>query len=182
MIIDILFLIFLVYGIYLGYEHGVFRVAIMATSILLGLFLSMYLTDPAAHFIANFFGFHYKLLPLSVFLCLIFLLAIVGILIFKKTEKKLKNTEIGKTEKYFGAVIMSLFFSFVYAIILNFFTASKAIKTEIRESSFTYTALETFSDGGIEIIKKLVPFVNTFTQTISAEEISNEKRENKPQN
>jgi hypothetical protein len=70
----------------------------------------------------------------------------------------------------------------VYAIILNFFTASKAIKTEIRESSFTYTALETFSDGGIEIIKKLVPFVNTLSQTISAEDNSNEKRENKPQN
>jgi membrane protein required for colicin V production len=176
MIIDILLLIALAYGIYLGYTQGVFRISILALAITFGLLCSMYLTAPAAEFTANFFGFHYRLLPLLVFLLIVLLLSLAGIFIFKKIEKNLKNTKIAKTEKYFGAVSMTFFATFLFAVILSFFTASNAIKKEIKENSFTYSALESFSDSGMELIKKLAPFVTTFVNTLSGEEMTDRQK------
>jgi uncharacterized membrane protein required for colicin V production len=109
MIIDILLLFAVTYGIYLGYTQGVFRISILALAIIFGLLFSMYLTAPAAEFTASFFGFHYRLLPLIAFIFIVLLLSSVGIFIFKKIEKNLKNTKIAKTEKYLGAVSMAFF-------------------------------------------------------------------------
>jgi hypothetical protein len=167
MIIDILLLFAVTYGIYLGYTQGVFRISILALAIIFGLLFSMYLTAPAAEFTASFFGFHYRLLPLIAFIFIVLLLSSVGIFIFKKIEKNLKNTKIAKTEKYLGAVSMAFFSSFLFAVILNFFNASNAINKEIRENSFTYSSLEYFSDSGLEQIKKLAPFVTTFVNSLS---------------
>ncbi len=137
MLVDILLLFVLGYGLYVGYTQGVFRVGLLATAIISGLLFAMYLTAPA------------------------------GILIYKKVGKKIANTKLGNSEKYFGAIVMSFLCSFLYAIMLSFFASSSAIKTDIREKSFTYVVLERFSDGGIELLKKLAPFMNTFTETIN---------------
>jgi len=176
MIIDILLLIALAYGIYLGYTQGVFRISILALAIIFGLLFSMYLTAPAAEFTANFFGFHYRLLPLIVFLLIVLLLSLAGIFIFRKIEKKLKNTKIAKSEKYLGAITMAFFSTFLFAVILSFFSTSKAVKKEIRENSFTYSSLEYFSDTGLEQIKKLAPFVATFVNTLSGEEMTDRQK------
>ena len=170
MLVDILLLFVLGYGLYVGYTQGVFRVGLLATAIISGLLFAMYLTAPATEFATNFFGLGHKLLALLVFVFLVLLLLLIGILIYKKVGKKIANTKLGNSEKYFGAIVMSFLFSFLYAIMLSFFASSSAIKTDIREKSLTYVVLERFSDGGIELLKKLAPFVNTFTETINGNE------------
>jgi len=169
MIIDVLLLVVLAYGTYLGYTQGVFKISILSLAIIGGLLLSMYLTAPTAEFAANFFGLHYKLLPLIVFIIILLLFTSIGIFIYKKTEKDLKNTKIAKIEKYFGALSMAFFATFLFAVMLGFFASSNAIKKEIKENSFTYTALDNFSDSGMVLIKKLAPFVSTFVNTLSGE-------------
>jgi hypothetical protein len=149
----------------------------LATAIISGLLFAMYLTAPATEFTINFFGLGHKLLPLLVFIFIVLLLLLIGILIYKKVGKKIANTKLGNSEKYFGAIVMSFLFSFLYAIMLSFFASSSAIKSDIREKSFTYDALERFSDGGIDFLKKLAPFVNTFTKTINGSDKELKKEE-----
>jgi len=74
---------------------------------------------------------------------------------------------------------MAFFFSFLYAVILNFFVESNAITAEKKEKSFTFTALEQLSETGMGFIKKLAPFVSTFVNTISVEEIPEEQNNKK---
>jgi len=124
--IDIILLFVLAYGLYLGYTQGVFRVSLIALTTVFALLLSMYLTSPSSEFLSNFFGFHHKLLPLLVFLFIVLLFAFLAVLIYKKIEKKLKNTQNGKIEKYLGALTMAIFFSFLYSVLLNFFSVSNA--------------------------------------------------------
>jgi uncharacterized membrane protein required for colicin V production len=179
MVIDILLLFVLIYGLYLGYTQGVFKVSLLALAIIGGLLCSMYMTAPATEFVANFFGIHHRLLPLLIFLFIVLLFALIGVLIYKKAKKNLKNTKIGEAEKYFGAFSMAVFFSFLFAVILSFFTAADAIKKENKENSFSYTALENISDSGMGLIKKLAPFVSTFVKTISAQEMNDQDKSTK---
>ncbi len=145
MVIDIVFLVFALWGFYLGFSRGIIQTVFTILSVIFGLmvafrfgptvtdFLESTLSDNALMFIAGFL--------------ITFVLTMVIIRTFARLlEGALESANINFINQIIGGIFMASLTILLYSILLWFGDRSHLIQPEAKEGSMTYAYLETYPE------------------------------------
>ncbi len=178
MLIDIGFLIFLLYGFYLGYSRGILKTIYAILSIVLAIIISLkfspFLIDilndslKLGSTISLIIGF------IFIFLTVVFLVRIFG----KGVEKLFKTVKLNFINKIVGGVMMAMLFVVSYSAILWFLNQTNTLSETQKEKSFTYEQLEPIPEQARGAISSLKPAFKGFWEK-SREAFDESKQETK---
>lgn len=163
MVIDIICLVFLAYGFWIGYSKGIIATVLTLSSYVIGIMAAMKFGPIMGDIVQN-------LIPQSphaiAFLGGVIIVFILTLVLFKILAKGmtsfLEKVNINFINQIMGGVLSGLFFTFIYSGLVYFGDQSKIITDEAREDSITYPVLEKMPDLVIEQGKALYPVFRDF--------------------
>lgn len=163
MVIDIICLVFLAYGFWIGYSKGIIATVLTLASYVIGVMAAMKFGPIMGDIIMN-------LVPSSphaiAFLGGVIVVFILTLVLFKILAKGmtsfLETVNINFINQIMGGVLSGLFFVFIFSGLVYFGDQSRIITDEAREKSITYPILEKMPDIVIERGKALYPVFRDF--------------------
>lgn len=163
MVIDIICLIFLAYGFWIGYSKGIIATVLTLSSYVIGLMAAMKFGPIMGDIVQN-------LVPQSphaiAFLGGVIIVFILTLVLFKILAKGmtsfLEKVNVNFINQIMGGVLSGLFFTFIYSGLVYFGDQSRIITPEARDDSITYPVLEKMPDLVIEQGKALYPVFRDF--------------------
>lgn len=178
MIIDVAFLIALVFGFYMGFKRGIIKTLFSLVALIIAILASLKLSPlviaafekaldihPAINFLLGF---------VLTFIIAYFIIRIVG----GRLEGAFKAINLNFINKIAGGILFSLLFVICFSSLLWFLNKSDLISDEAKESSFTYEQLEPvpmMAQGAIQSMKPLFKgFWDKTTETFDAIKERNE--------
>ena len=165
MIIDVFFLILLVFSVIKGLSRGLIVAVFSFFAIIIGVAAAMKLSFIVANWLQQSFTINGKWLPvlsfLIVFIGVIFLVRWVANLI----QAAVNVAMLGWLNKLGGILLYFLIYMFVYSILLFYLTKMNFIKEETIAASDTYHIIEPFGPKAIDMLGSIIPlFKNIFEQ------------------
>ena len=162
MAIDIIFVITMLYGFYLGFSKGIIKTVFTFLSILLGLTAAFKFTDGMTDFLVTTFNNNNPLMYVAGFL-LSFVLVMVFIrMIARGLEGMMEATNINILNQLAGGVLLSGILILLYSVILWFGDQATLINQEAKNKSMTYVYLEKFPSQAKNIAYKVQPVFKNF--------------------
>ena len=163
MVIDIVCLVFLAYGFWIGYSKGIIATVLTLSSYIIGVMAAMKFGPIMGDIVQN-------LIPQSphavAFLGGVVIVFFLTLVLFKILAKGmtsfLETVNINFINQILGGILSGLFFTFIYSGLVYFGDQSKIITPEARDSSITYPVLEKMPDVVIEQGKTLYPIFRDF--------------------
>lgn len=159
MLLDAIFGIALVLGLFFGIRSGIVKSLIS----FLGIFLAMNLSLGLSYRVSGFLvgqGFESKYMPLIAFL-----LTFVGILFVAKLagsgiEKLLKGVGLSPINKLAGAAVWAIIVAFGMSTLVFYLDQMKFITPEVQAESVSYNFLKSLSPMALETTGKVVPYID----------------------
>ncbi|MCH2044981.1 MAG: CvpA family protein [Saprospiraceae bacterium] len=162
MIIDVLFIIMVTFGFYFGFVFGLIRVVIFLVLFLLAIAASMRFTPIIEVLIKDTFELNSPFLPFVSFaITLIGLLLIVRIMT-KLLSGLIDNKRFNRISQAIGGLMMCLVFTFMYSVLIDFFSEAKVINVETQNKSNFYSYIKRVPETGQKVIEQVAPFVDKF--------------------
>jgi membrane protein required for colicin V production len=155
MYIDLVFLLFALYGFWMGYRKGLIRTLFSLLSFVIGLLLTLKFSPYVIEFMMNVFHLE-KILALIIGLLLCFFL-IMGVVkwIGNSIEKMLMKAKLNTFNKIQGGIILSFLMIVTYSVIIWFLDKTQLISDHQRLASRTYPFL-------VELPAKMQTFLMEF--------------------
>jgi uncharacterized membrane protein YhaH (DUF805 family) len=97
-------------------------------------------------------------------------------------EESIDNKKFNRLSQFIGGVMISLVFTFLFSVLVKFFSAADVIKPERAErSSFFYKYINKIPEYGAVVLGQIMPFVQSFSSymKISLEQLENRQRKPK---
>jgi hypothetical protein len=165
MFIDLLFLLVIVYGFYIGYSKGLFRVIVIILLMLFSTMVSMLLMPYVVELLYSAFEINNRLLPYWAFMFTLISFVLLIWIIYKSINIKNQNhTNYGN---FYAGLFMAALLVFIYSGIIGFITDSKLIKTEsINKHSTTYQFILKVENFGVNVLKYSLPFTAKFFESV----------------
>jgi membrane protein required for colicin V production len=160
--IDIGFLLFAMYGLYLGFKKGIIRTIISLASILIGIVLALKLSPFVITFAKDLFKSDSIVVVVLGFLATYFAIIALIRLGGKAIEKLFKKVKLNFVNKTIGGVVLSIFFVFIYSILVWFLTEAAIISEDDKSDSLTYSILEALPAKGEKVFEDIKPFFQEF--------------------
>ncbi len=162
MVIDILFVITLAYGFYVGFSKGIIRTVFTLLGYIVALVASFKFAPLMTNLLESSFDSSNPLLFVAGFV-VTFLLAMLLIrVLVKGLEGFLQTIHINVINQVIGGVFMAAVMVLVYAVLLWFANQSTILTDTAKKESFTYEYLEDYPEmlwaGG----KRLRPVFEDF--------------------
>lgn len=162
MIIDVLFIIMITFGFYFGFVFGLIRVVIFLILFLLAIAASMRFTPVIEILIKDTFELDSPFLPFVSFaITLIGLLLIVRIMT-KLLSGIIDNKRFNRISQAIGGLMMCLVFTFLYSVLIDFFSKSRLITEETQGNSNFYKYIKKVPETGQQVLGQVAPFINEF--------------------
>lgn len=166
MIIDVLYLIFLVFFLIRGYSKGVVVALFAVLSIIIGIFCAIKFSGLIAGLIAKdpkpfwlpFLSY------IIVFVGVVFLVRLGA----KAIDKLMKAAFLGFFNRLGGALLYGLLITLVFSSFLWFFDHWNVIKPETKSASRCYHFLIVFAPKTFSLIGMLFPFVKDLFKQFSS--------------
>lgn len=163
MAIDILFVIMTVWGLYFGYTYGPIKVFLMVVSVMVALAAAMRFTPLTEQLISDTFEADSPFLPFLAFiltlLSVLFTARIVSLILLET----ITNQRFNKMSQYFGALVMSATFVFLFSVLVSFFQRGEVIKENTAQStSFFYKYIVQIPTQGRAVLSIATPMVEQF--------------------
>lgn len=163
MVIDIICLVFLAYGFWIGYSKGIIATVLTLSSYVIGVMAAMKFGPIMGDIVQN-------LIPQSphavAFLGGVIIVFVLTLVLFKILAKGmtsfLETVNVNFINQILGGVLSGLFFVFIYSGLVYFGDQSRIITDEAREGSITYPVVEKMPDLVIEQGKALYPVFRDF--------------------
>lgn len=163
MVIDIICLVFLAYGFWIGYSKGIIATVLTLASYVIGVMAAMKFGPIMGDIVLN-------LVPQGghaiAFLAGVIIVFILTLVLFKILAKGLtsflETVNINFINQILGGVLSGLFFVFIFSGLVYFGDQSKIISDDAREGSITYPVLEKMPDVVIDQGKALYPVFRDF--------------------
>lgn len=160
--IDILAVIVLIYGLYVGYTRGIIKTVFSIVSILVGILAALALSPTAIDIVENIFHFHPALNFLLgfglTFLLVMMLVRYVG----KKLEDFLKLAHVNFVNKVTGAGIMGMILLVLYSYTLYGVDKIGVISQNSKDTSISYSFLNALPQHTESLMEKTMPFFTGF--------------------
>lgn len=162
MIIDLLFLISAIYGLYLGFFRGIVKTVFMVLSVVFGVIVAFRFSPTVTKFLETAFDSSNPLMFLAGFL-LTLVLTMIFIRSFARViENGLKGANVNFFNQVAGALITAAFSTLIFSFLIRFGNAARLINEDTKQQSFTYRLLEKYPDTALGLLKKAQPTFKKF--------------------
>ena len=170
MVIDIICLVFLAYGFWVGYSRGIISTVLSLVSYVFGILAAMKFGPIAAEMIFNAFP---AVTSAGAFLLGVVLLFFLTLVLFRILARgltgALESVNINFINQILGGVLSGLFFTFIFSGLVYFGDRSRIISDEVRADSITYPALSRMPDLVIDNARSIFPiFYDFYDQAVDA--------------
>ena len=163
MVIDIICLVFLAYGFWIGYSKGIIATVLALASYVIGVMAAMKFGPIMGDIIMGMIPSSPHAIAFLGGVVLVFILTLVLFKILAKGMTSfLETVNINFINQIMGGLLSGLFFVFIYSGLIYFGDQSRIITDEAREQSITYPVLEKMPDVVIERGKALYPVFRDF--------------------
>ena len=170
MVIDIICLVFLAYGFWVGYSRGIISTVLSLVSYVFGILAAMKFGPIAAEMIFNAFP---AVTSAGAFLLGVVLLFFLTLVLFRILARgltgALESVNINFINQILGGILSGLFFTFIFSGLVYFGDRSRIITDEVRADSITYPALSRMPDLVIDNARAIFPiFYDFYDQAVDA--------------
>jgi membrane protein required for colicin V production len=168
MVIDIIFVLAVVYGFYVGYSRGIIKTVFTILSYVIGLIAAFKFAPSATRLLESTFDSNNPLMFIAGFL-----LAFVGTMLLirlfaKGLETILETVNVNFVNQVAGGVLMAAVMVLIYSLILWFGDKSNIVSDETKQESFTYDYLEKYPNIVWRSTRQLQPiFVDFWDHTVN---------------
>lgn len=163
MVIDIICLVFLAYGFWVGYSKGIIATVLTLASYVVGVMAAMKFGPIMGDIILGLVPQGGHAIAFLAGVIVVFILTLVLFRILAKgMTSLLEQVNINFINQILGGILSGLFFVFIYSGLIYFGDQSKIITDEARQDSITYPVLEEMPDVVIERGKALYPVFRDF--------------------
>jgi membrane protein required for colicin V production len=167
MILDIIFALVLVYGLYLGYTRGIIQSAFAVISVLVAILASMKLSPIMIAILEKYLNWDPRILVVLGF-ALTFLFVMVGIrLIGKSIEKVLKGLNINFVNQLAGAIVMGGLFTVIFSWFLALLVSMNLIAQKTLDESMSYPVLKEVPEQSRALAQSLEPVFKGFWDKVA---------------
>lgn len=161
MAIDIILIIFTVYGFWVGYSKGIIKTVFTIASYLFGILAAMKLSPSVTRlleeqFVANPLMFIAGFL--LTFVGTMMLLRFIG----RSLEGVLKSVNINIINQILGGTLSAAFMILIFSVLLSFAEASRLVTPEAMNQSMSYTYVKEFPKQMKVVYEKAKPVFLTF--------------------
>ena len=157
MVLDIIFLLVLSYGIFVGYSKGIIKTVFAIIAFLIGFLIAGRFAQHVSDFLTKTFeltgSWVFLLSFVLTFLVTMFLIRFLARLL----EKALESVNLGVINKLAGGIITGAFFIFILSILVWFVDKSTLLPESQKEESITFPFMQTFPQEVKTFVKKLQP-------------------------
>lgn len=158
MVIDIIFLICLAIGFFIGYNSGIIRAVLSFIGFFLGAAVAVKCTALATDFLYKNYDLTAAYWPLVVFVSLFIIVILLIKLLAILLEKVLQGAALGALNKASGALLWSLLMVFFLSLGLWFADEGGLIRAEVKTDSATFEYLRPIAPWAIEGLGQLIPW------------------------
>lgn len=161
MVIDVILIIFMVYGFWVGYSRGIIKTVFTVISIAFGILAAMKLSPSVTRLLEEQFGANpLWFIPalLLTFVVTMFLLRMVG----RSIEGVLESVNINIINQILGGVLSAGFMILIFSVLLSFSEASRLVEQETTRTSFSYPYVKEFPKQMKIVYDKTKPVFLTF--------------------
>ncbi len=163
MIIDVICLIFLAYGFWVGFSRGIISTVLVLSSYVFGILAAMKFGPIMSDMLFGWFpaltnGGSFVLGAIVVF----FLTLVLFRIIARGLTGLLETVNINIINQVLGGILSGLFFTFIFSGLVYFGDQSRIITDEARAGSVTYPVLREMPDIVIDRAKSLYPIFRDF--------------------
>jgi membrane protein required for colicin V production len=163
MVIDIVCLIFLAYGFWVGFSRGIISTVLSLASYLFGVLAAMRFGPVAGAMIFEAFP---GVTSAGAFVLGVVLLFFLTLILFRIVARGLtgfmETVDINFINQVLGGLLSGLFFTFIFSGLVYFGDRSKIITDEAKANSITYPVLIQLPDIVIEKGKAIFPILYDF--------------------
>ncbi len=162
MAIDIIFVITMLYGFYLGFSKGIIKTVFTVLSIMFGLMAAFKFAPAMTDFLESAFSNNNPLMLIAGFLLSFVLTMVIIRMIARGLEGLLKTANINIINQLAGGILLSGVLILLYSVILWFGDQATLINKEAKSKSITYVYLEKFPSQAKGIAYKIQPVFQEF--------------------
>jgi len=162
MAIDIIFVITMLYGFYLGFSRGIIKTVFTVLSIIFGLMAAFKFAPAMTDFLESASGNNNPLMLIAGFLLSFVLMMMLIRMIARGLEGILKTANINIINQLAGGILLSGVLILLYSVILWFGDQATLINKDAKSKSMTYLYLEKFPSQAKTIAYKVQPVFQDF--------------------
>ena len=185
MVIDIIFVITLLYGFYLGFSKGIISTVFSLLAFIFGLMAAFKFSHATTDFLEKAFNNNNPLMFLAGFLLSFVIVMVLIRMIAKGMEGILKTANINVINQLAGGVLLGGVLVLLLSVLIWFGDQAHLIDPQTKQKSLTYKYLETFPGEAKVIAYRFKPMFEEFWDSSldmmdRLEEMSVEQTESKP--
>ncbi len=144
MVIDIICVLVILYGFYLGFSKGIISTVFTLLSMTFGLMAAFKFAPGMTMFLERTFNSESPLMFLAGFLVSLFVIMVILRMIARGLEGILKSANINVINQFIGGVILSGILVLLYSFLLWFADSGHMLDKTTKAESVTYIYLEQF--------------------------------------
>jgi membrane protein required for colicin V production len=158
MVLDILFIILLVFAVIKGFQRGLIVGIFSFVAVIVGLAAAIKLSAVVADYLGETTNVSKQWLPV-----LSFLIVFIGVVLLIRLganllQKSVEAVMMGWANRLGGIIFYVAIFTVVYSILLFYATQLKLLSPETAEKSAVYNIIGSWGPGLIDAIGSVLPF------------------------
>ncbi len=162
MVVDIIFVIVLLTGFYLGFARGIIQTVFTVLSLLFGLMAAFKFAPATTNFLETTFKSNNPLMFLAGFLLSFVVTMVLIRMIARFLEGALKTANINVINKLAGGVLLSAVMVLLFSVLLWFGDQARMIDAATKRESLTYSYLEQYPSQIMLVGSRLKPVFHDF--------------------
>ncbi len=165
MIIDIIFLVFIVLAVFKGFQKGLIIAVFSIAAFIIGLAAALKLSALVAEWLGASTNINTKWLPFIAFVIVFFAVALIIRWGAKLIEKAVEFAFLGWINKIAGIVLYAVLYTFILSVLLFFAVQMHVFTAQTLEESRTYVFIQPWGPKVLEAVGTILPvFSNIFAE------------------
>lgn len=161
MILDIIFIFFILLGVYKGYKKGLIKALFFLLGVIVGCIVGIKFCAITAQYLSkNNFG-HSRWLPVLAFFIIFVASIVVASLLAKMIQKSGELLMLGWINRLLGMLLYIFLYTFLCSIIFYFFNKIMLLPSTTISASFFYTHLIKLASILIDCVGNCLPFLKS---------------------
>ena len=168
MLIDLLFLVFIVIGVVKGIQRGFIIAIFSIMAIIIGLAAAMKLSAVAADYLKDSVSVSAKWLPVVSFVVVFVIMIILVKLVANILQKTVEVTFLGWVNRLAGALLYVFLYTIVLSVLLFFAGQLQFLNPETIADSRIYPWIEPLGPYIINGVAKIFPLFRDMFETLKS--------------
>jgi membrane protein required for colicin V production len=186
MVIDIMLVITLLYGFYLGFSKGIISTVLSVVSLLFGVMAALKFGPATTDFLEKAFDSKNPLMFLAGMLLTFVVVMIIIRMIARTMEGLLKTANINIVNQLLGGMLLSSVLIVLFSVLVWFGDQARVIDAQTKQTSVTYGYIEDIPGQAKDLAYRFKPMFEDFWNSSMdmmdrLEGMSIEQSESKPQ-